>query len=186
MAKTVSTSATQRIAQAIIVLRDRRVILDRDLADIYGVTTKRLNEQVKRNAPRFPSDFVFQVTVEEAANLRSQFATLESGRGQHRKYRPYAFTEHGAIMTATVINSPLAVEMSIYVVRAFVQLRNVLASNEVLGRRLNELEARIEAKLSTHDQAIAAMLAAIRELMSPTAPKRRGIGFAAEVDGGAE
>jgi hypothetical protein len=116
--------------------------------------------------------------------LRSQFATskfVPSGRGG-RRYSPYAFTEHGAIMAATVLNSPRAVEMSVYVVRAFVQLREVLSSSKELALRLNQLEARIEKKLASHDEAIAAMLSAIRELMNPTPPKRRGIGFTAELD----
>jgi hypothetical protein len=98
-------------------VREQKVILDADLARIYGVTTKRLNEQVKRNQERFPGDFAFQLTVEEAESLRSQIATLKRGRGQHRKYRPYAFTEHGAIMAANVLNSTRAVQMSVFVVR---------------------------------------------------------------------
>ena len=177
-----SLAPVEHIARSILLLRAHRVILDRDLAAIYGVTTKRLNEQVKRNAKRFPEDFLFQLTAEEAELSRSQFATLKSGRGQNIKYRPYAFTEHGAIMAATVLNSPRAVEMSIYVVRAFVKLREILASNKDLARRLDELEARIEKKLTTHDEAIAAMLSAIRQLMNPPQPKRRGIGFTADLN----
>jgi hypothetical protein len=170
------------IARAITVLRGRRVLLDADLAQIYGVETRILNQAVKRNAERFPEDFRFQLTAEEAAASRSQLVILKGGRGSNVKFRPYAFTEHGAIMAATVLNSPRAVEMSIYVVRAFVQLRELLASNRELARRLDQLEARIEKKLTTHDDAIAAMLSAIRELMHPPAPKRRGIGFTAEID----
>ena len=167
----------EHISRSILVLRGQRVLLDTELADLYGVTTKRLNEQVRRNRERFPADFMFQLTAEEAEALRSQIATLKSGRGQHRKYLPYAFTEHGAIMAATVLNSPRAVEMGIYVVRAFVKLREILASNKDLARRLDELEARIEKKLTTHDEAIAAMLSAIRELMNPPVPKKQPIGF---------
>lgn len=111
-----------------------------------------------------------------------KFATLKGGRGRHRKYLPYAFTEHGAIMAATVLNSPRAVEMSVYVVRAFVKLREVLASNRELARRLDQLEARIEKKLTTHDEAIAALLSAIRQLMSQAPPKRRPIGFTADLN----
>ena len=107
---------------------------------------------------------------------------LKPGRGQNFKFLPYAFTEHGAIMAATVLNSPRAVEMSIYVVRAFVQLREILSSNKELAKRLDQLEAGIEKKLATHDEAIAAMLSAIRELMNPPAPKRRGIGFTAHIE----
>jgi len=146
------------------------------------VSTKRFNEQVRRNHARFPDDFMFQLKAEELAALRSQFATLDGGRGQHRKYRPYAFTEHGAIMAASILNSPRAVEMSIYVVRAFVKLRELLSSNSELARRFAELEARLEKRLTEHDQAIAAIVSAIRELMNPPRQKRRPIGFTADLD----
>lgn len=172
----------ERITSAILVLRGQRVILDSDLASLYGVTTKRLNEQVRRNAGRFPADFMFQLTLQEAAALRSQFATLKPGRGVHRKYRPYAFAEHGAVMAATVLNSPRAVEVSIYVVRAFVQMREMLASNKELARRFDELEERLEKRLTIQDEAIAAILSAIRELMHPSLPKRRSIGFTADLE----
>ena len=124
---------------------------------------------------------MFQLTPAEGAALRSQNATLKPGRGQHRKYAPYAFTEHGAIMAATVLNSSRAVEMSIYVVRAFVQLRELLGSSRELARRFAQLEARLDKKLTEHDAAIAAILSAIRELMNPPAPKRRSIGFTADL-----
>jgi hypothetical protein len=166
------------ITRAILVLRGQRVLLDAELAGLYGVTTKRLNEQVKRNAARFPEDFMFRLTRAETEALnRSQIAT---GSQKHRdpRFPPYGFTEHGAIMTATILNSPRAVEMSLYVVRAFVRLRELLASNTALARKLNELEG----KLKNHDEAIAAILSAIRELMNPPAPKRRGIGFTANID----
>jgi len=155
-----------------------RAFVDSDLAALYDVPTRRLNEQVQRNAQRFPADFMFQLAQEEWDALRSQFATLKTGRGQHRKYLPYAFTEHGTIMAATVLNSPRAVEVSIYVVRAFVQLRELLAGHTELAKRLDQLEARMERKLLTHDQAIAGILDAIRQLMAPPpAPKKRPIGF---------
>ena len=166
------------ITRAILVLRGQRVLLDAELAGLYGVTTKRLNEQVKRNAARFPEDFMFRLTRAETEALnRSQIAT---GSQKHRdpRFPPYGFTEHGAIMAATILNSPRAVEMSLYVVRAFVRLRELLASNTALARKLNELEG----KLKNHDEAIAAILSAIRELMNPPAPKRRGIGFTANID----
>lgn len=164
----------ERIAQSILVLRGHKVLLDADLAALYGVTAKRLNEQVRRNLDRFPEDFMFQLAPNEYEALRSQFATLKTGRGQHRKYLPYVFTEHGAIMAASVLNTPRAVEMSIYVVRTFVKLREMLASNKDLARKLNELER----KLGAHDQAIASILSAIRELMVPPEPtKKRRIGF---------
>jgi hypothetical protein len=171
-----------QISRAILVLRCQRVILDANLSALYGVTTKRLNEQVKRNAARFPADFMFRLSAEETDVLnRSHFAT---GYQKHRdpRFPPFAFTEHGAIMAATVLNSPRAVEMSLYVVRAFVQLREWISSNKELARRLDALEARIEKKLTSHDEAIATMLSAIRELMHPPAPKRRSIGFTADLD----
>jgi hypothetical protein len=170
----------EHITQSILVLRGQRVILDRDLAAIYGVTTGRLNEAIKRNTRRFPEDFMFQLTAEESEHLRSHFAISSWGG---RRYRPYAFTEHGAIQAANVLNSPRAVDMGVYVVRAFVKLRELLASNKDLARRLDELEARIQKKLTTHDEAITAMLSAIRQLMNPPQPKRRGIGFTADLGG---
>jgi hypothetical protein len=169
------------IARSIRILRGRRVLLDAELARIYGVTTARLNQQVRRNRRRFPSDFLFELTVDEFAALMLQNATSKPSRGGRRKL-PLAFTEHGAIMVATVLNTPRAVEMSVYVVRAFVKLRELLSSNRELARRLDQLEARLEKKLATHDDAIAAMLAAIRELMNPPPAKRRGIGFTADLD----
>lgn len=165
------------ISRAIVVLRGQRVILDRELAVLYGVTTTRLNEAVKRNARRFPEDFVFRLTAEELAALMSQFATSKPGRGGHRKL-PYAFTEHGAIQAANILNSSRAIEMGVHVVRAFVRLRQFLSSNRELAQKLDELER----KYKHHDKAIVAMLAAIRELMSSPVPKRRGIGFTAKVD----
>jgi len=173
---------TEDITRAILVLRGHRVLLDTELATLYGVTTKRFNEQVRRNAKRFPADFMFQLTSDEISSLRSQIATLKLGRGQHRKYLPYVFTEHGAIMAATILNSPRAIEMSVYVVRAFVQLRELLASNKELARRFAQLETRLDKKLTTHDEAIAAILSAIRQLMHPPVPKRRPIGFTANID----
>jgi hypothetical protein len=172
----------EQIGRSILVLRAQRVILDSKLARIYGVETRILNQAVKRNADRFPNDFRFQLTTAETAASRSQSVTLKRGRGQNIKFLPYAFTEHGAIMAATILNSPRAVGMSIYVVRAFVQLRELISSNKDLARRLDQLEARIEKKLVTHDDAIAAMLSAIRQLMNPPSPKRRPIGFTANLD----
>jgi hypothetical protein len=168
----------EEITRSILVLRGHRVILDADLAALYGVTTRRLNEQVRRNRSRFPDDFLLELTAQEFGHLKSHFAT--SSWGGRRKL-PLAFTEHGAIMTATILNSPRAVEMSVYVVRAFVQLRELLSSNKQLAKRLDQLEARIEKKLATHDDAIAAMLSAIRELMHAPAPNRRPIGFTADL-----
>jgi predicted DNA binding protein len=165
------------IARAILILRGHRIILDAELAGLYGVTTKRLNEQVKRNANRFPEDFMFRLTRAETEALnRSQIAT---GSQKHRdpRFPPFAFAEHGAIMAATILNSPRAVEMSVFVVRAFVRLRELLASNSALARKLDELER----KYKHHDEAITAILSAIRELTHPPATKRRGIGFTADI-----
>jgi hypothetical protein len=173
--------APEQIASAILVLRGHRVLLDVELAALYGVTTKRLNEQVKRNAARFPADFIFRLTQTETVALnRSQNAT---GSQKHRdpRFAPYAFTEHGAIMAATILSSPRAVEMTVYVVRAFVQLREMLASNRELARRFARLETRLDKKLTIHDEAIAAILSAIRQLMHPPVPKRRPIGFTADL-----
>jgi ORF6N domain-containing protein len=163
MVRSKALSRAEDITPVILVLRGQRIILDRDLAAIYGVTTKRLNEQIKRNAERFPEDFMFQLTPEEAELSRSQFATLKLGRGQNIKYRPYAFTEHGAIQAANVLSSRRAIEMGVFVVRAFVKLREMLASNKELAQKVDELER----KLQTHDRAIVDILKAIRELMNP-------------------
>jgi len=163
----------ERVERAIRMVRGHKVLFDDDLAALYGVTIKRLNEQVKRNIERFPSDFMFQLTREEQDSLRSQIATLEPGRGQHRKYLPYAFTEHGAIMAASVLNSPKAIEMSILVVRAFVKLRSILATHRQLAAKLEELER----KLSTHDKQFIALFDTIRKLMTPPVKPTRRIGF---------
>ena len=180
MTKTHLQVPVEHIAQTILLIRNQKVLLDTDLAELYGVTTKRFNEQVKRNLARFPTDFMFQLTDDEFAALRSHFATSNekpAGRGG-RRYLPYAFTEHGAIMAATILNSPRAIDVAVYVVRAFVELREVLSSNKELAAKLAELETRIERKLDTHDRAIAGLIDAIRELMRPPAPqKKRPIGF---------
>ena len=162
-------------------------MLDAELAALYAVTTKRLNEQIRRNQERFPPDFMFQLTEEEHRALRSHFATSNSvgpGRGG-RRYLPYVFTEHGAIMAATVLNSPRAIEMSVYVVRAFVKLRELLSSNRVLSRKLDELEQRLTKRLDEHDDAIKAILSAIRELTNPPSVTR-AIGFTAVLDDSAD
>lgn len=132
----------QNIASAILILRGQRIILDRELAALYGVSTKRLNEAVRRSAKRFPADFMFKLTPDEAERSRSQFATLKGGRGQNIKYLPHAFTEHGAIQAANVLNSPQAIEMGIHVVRTFIRLRELLASNKALADQLDELSPR--------------------------------------------
>jgi len=160
------------IESKILLIRGQKVMLDADLAELYGVETRRLNEQVNRNRERFPEDFMFQLTAEEFANLKSQFAT--SSWGGRRKL-PYAFTEHGSIMAASVLNSPRAIEISVHVVRAFVRMRELVAGNKELAQKLNLLERKVGA----HDKAIAEIINAIRQLMAPEAPKKkRPIGFA--------
>src|ERR1700733_3228832 len=160
------------VESRILILRHQRVILDIDIAELYGVPVKRLNEQVKRNEERFPSDFMFQLTSKEHAALRSQIATSNKSRGG-RRYSPHAFTEHGAIMAATVLNSERAVQMSVFVVRAFVRLRELLATNRRLAGKIDELENRLD----THDSTIQDLIEAIKELMKPEDPPRKRIGF---------
>ena len=161
-------------------IRGERVMLDVDLARVYGVTTKRLNEQVRRNAKRFPNDFVFRLTSDEVDSLRSQNATLNAGRGKHRKYLPYAFTEHGAIMAANVLSSRRAVEMSIHVIRAFVTLRRESGRYAELARKLAELECNQQL----HGEDIQMILAALRQLDETSSwayhEGRRLIGFRTE------
>ncbi len=166
----------EHITQSILVLREHRVLLDTDLADLYGVTTKRFNEQVRRNIQRFPGDFMFQLTDDELAILRSQNATSSSSLWGGRRYPPYAFTEHGAIMAATILNSARAAQVSVYVVRAFVKLREVLASNKGLAQKFEQLER----KLETHDQAIVGILKELHLLMHPI--QTRAIGFTADFE----
>ena len=165
------------IETKILIVRRQRVMLDADLAELYGVETKRFNEQVRRNSVRFPEDFMFQLTAEEFAGLRSQIATSNNSAGNTagrggRRYLPFVFTEHGAIMAASVLNSPRAVEASVQVVRAFVRLRQVLASSTELSRKLSALEKK-------YDNQFRVVFDAIRELMAPLEPKKkRSIGFA--------
>lgn len=148
-------------------------MLDADLAVLYGVTTMRLNEQVRRNRRRFPSDFMFRLSWEEARFLRSQFAILNVGRGRHRKYRPYAFTEQGVAMLSSVLRSERAVRVNVGIMRAFVRIREVLGARRGLVRRLDELEGRV----GSHDRHIRAIFTAIRRLVAPARRKRRAIGF---------
>ena len=155
-------------------IRGQKVMLGDDLARIYGVETRALNQAVKRNNEKFPPDFMFRLTLAEAAEVRrsrSQVVILK--RGHNIKYLPYAFTEHGAIMAANVLNSPRAVHMSVLVVRAFVRMRQVLAAHKELAAKLAELER----KLGTHDEQIESIFEAIRQLMSPPSSPGRRIGF---------
>ena len=165
-------TAAVSIDLRIMILRRERVILDTALAELYNVSVKRLNEQAKRNRKRFPADFMFQLTPRENKSLRSQFATSNIGRGGRRSL-PYAFTEHSAIMAATVLNSEQAVEMSVFVVRAFVRLRQMLAANREFADRIEELEEHLE----THDGTIQEIIRVIASLMNPTRRRRKKIGF---------
>jgi hypothetical protein len=167
----------ETIKQSIVVMRGQRVLPDAVLARLYGVPTKALNQAVKRNLARFPPDFAFRVAAADLNDSdRSQNVT-GSQRHRNPRHAPLVFTEHGALMAATVLNSPRAVEMSVFIVRAFVQLRGLLAANAQLERQLDELER----KYRDHDEAIAAILAAIRNLMTDQSQKGRGIGFTAEI-----
>ena len=156
------------IATLIYFIRGHRVMLDSDLAVLYNVETKRLKESVRRNIERFPSDFMFELTQEEYKFLRSQIATLK--RGKHSKYLPFAFTEHGAVMLASVLRSPVAVQASIHVVRAFVKLREILASNKELAQKIEDLEKK-------YDKQFQIVFEAIKQLMSPQKNERKPIGY---------
>jgi hypothetical protein len=162
------------IESVIVVARGHRVILASDLARIYGVETRALNQAVKRNIEKFPRDFLFRLTREEAETLsRSRSQSVMLKRGQNIKYLPYAFTEHGAIMAANVLNSPHAVQMSVFVVRAFVRLRQMIISHKKLAAKLAELERTV----ASHDGHIDQLFEAIRQLMEPPASSSRRIGF---------
>jgi len=167
----------ESVERSILLIRDQKVILDRVLAKLYGVSTKVLNQTVKRNPERFPPDFMFQLTMEEAKaleltpdNLRSQNVTLKKPQGKHIKYRPYAFTEHGILMLSSVLRSDRAIQVNIHIMRTFVRLREILASNAELTRRLDALER-------TYDGHFKVIFQAIKEVMKPKISKRNPIGF---------
>jgi len=157
------------------------VLLDEDLARLYGVETRVLVQAVKRNPKRFPKDFMLQLNAAEWSALRSQIVISKTRRGG-RRYAPYAFTEQGVAMLSSVLGSERAIAVNIEIMRAFVRMRQMLASNQELAKCLDQLEARIEKKLAAHDEAIAAILSAIRELMGTPPPKRRPIGFTADLE----
>jgi len=169
-------------------IRGQKAMLDADLAEIYGVPTKRLNEQVKRNRNRFPNEFAFQITREEFANLKSQIATstnrsqFATGSQKHRDPRllPWVFTEHGAIMAANVLNSPQAVQMSVFVVRTFLKMRAALSDNRELARKLAALEKELKERLDVHEAAIVTILQRVMDIIDPPAlpePPKKDIGF---------
>jgi hypothetical protein len=171
-----------QIGSLIRTIRGQKVILDSDLARIYGVPTKVLNQAVKRNLKRFPDDFIFRLSFVELENLRSQFVTSSFHGGQ--RYMPYAFTENGAIMAANVLNSPAAVRMSVFVVRAFVQMRDLLGGTKELARQLADLEKKLTARLDVHETVIVDVLRRVMEILDPPPlppePPRRRIGFHVE------
>jgi hypothetical protein len=173
-----------RIASAILVIRGHKVMLDVDLAALYGVETRTLNQAVKRNAERFPRDFMFQLSATELAAWRSHSVISNPRAKMGLRRAPFAFTEHGALMAATVLSSPRAVEVSVYVVRAFVRLREVLSTHKDLARKLNELERKTGALAAKHDALAAStharfkeVIEVLRALMNPPAPRKRPIGF---------
>jgi hypothetical protein len=169
---TSSQLPAERIEQCILLIRDHRVMLDSDLAQLYGVPTRRLNEQVRRNIARFPADFMFQLTPEEADSLRSQSATSKGGRGG-RRYAPLVFTEQGVAMLSSVLKSERAILVNIAIMRAFVKLRELLATHKELARKLEELEQKYDAQFKV-------VFDAIRQLMTPPEQPRRRIGFRSE------
>jgi len=172
MAKSKAIVKVGSIQQRILLIRGEKIIIDADLAEAYGVPTRRLNEQVKRNHERFPEDFMFQLSAEEKAEVIANCDHLD--KLKFSKALPYAFTEHGAIMAASVLNSPKAVEVSVFVVRAFVQLREVLAGHKEIAHKI----ALLERKLGDHDEQIVVLVEAIKQLMDPKPPpKIRRIGF---------
>ena len=174
MGKNDSLIPIARVERSILHIRGHNVILDRDLAEMYGVSTKVLNQAVRRNLSRFPEDFMFQLTVDEDAALRSQIVTSNAGRGG-RRYRPYAFTEQGVAMLSSVLNSDRAIEVNIAIMRAFVRLREILSTHKDLAAKLEKMEK----KLGEHDQHFQVVFEAIRQLTTqPPAPKsKRQIGF---------
>ena len=164
------------LASRILVIRGQRVMIDADLAELYGVETKVFNQAIKRTLKRFPADFVFQLSIAEKSDVVTNRDHL--ARLRFSPHLPRAFTEHGAIMAATVLNSPQAVEMSVYVVRAFVELRSLLGSHKELATKLS----RLERKVGEHDQALRNLIASLRQLTTPTASKKRPIGFLTDID----
>jgi phage regulator Rha-like protein len=181
MRKPSNALTTNQLEQLIHEIRGHKVMLDFDLARVYGVETKSLNRAVKRNVDRFPKDFVFQLTRREFEALRCQIGTLKTGRGQHRKYLPFVFTEHGAIMAANVLNSPRAVQMSVFVVRAFLRMRSLLGDKRELAKQLDALEKELKQRLDVHEATIVTILQRMMDIIDPPAlppvPSKPRIGF---------
>ena len=162
--------SVELIENKILLIRGEKVMIDADLAGLYEVPVKVLNQAVKRNIDRFPADFMFQLSKEEDDSLRSQTVTLKKGRGTHRKYLPYVFTEQGVAMLSSVLNSERAVKVNIEIMRAFVKLRQMLASNAELMKKMTDLEKK-------YDDQFKVVFQAIYELMKPPEPKKKQIGF---------
>ncbi|HYN25200.1 MAG TPA: ORF6N domain-containing protein [Pyrinomonadaceae bacterium] len=173
MTKALVRVPAERVEKSILVVRGEKVMLDRELASLYRVSTRVFNQAVKRHKDRFPPDFMFQLTMEEAQALRSRSQSVILKRGQNIKYRPYAFTEHGILMLSSVLNSERAVQVNIEIMGTFVRLRQMLASNAELARKLEELEKKYDAQFKV-------VFDAIRQLMTPPEPKRKQIGFHAK------
>ena len=179
MEETDALIPVESLDRLIYEIRRQKVMLDRDLATLYGVETKALKRAVNRNRVRFPSDFMFQLTAKEHESLRRQFGTLK--RGQHAKYLPYVFTEHGAIMTATILNTPRAVQMSVFVVRAFLKMRAALSDTREQTGKLAVLETELKERLNVHEAAIVTILQRVMDILDPPVlpepPPKKGIGF---------
>ena len=168
--KAIEIVAEERVLKSILVIRDEKVILDSDLAQLYDVETRRLNEQVRRNIDKFPKDFMFQLTKDEFENLKSQIATSSSGWGGRRK-PPLVFTEHGALQAANVLNSKIASKMSVFIIRAFVRLREMALNNEKLAMKVEQLESRV----SNHDEILLDLIEEIKKIIDTPKPRKKNI-----------
>ena len=181
------STVLEPVEPLIQAVRGERVILDSDLAQIYGVETGALNRAIKRNSAKFPDDFMFQITASEFKSLRCQIGILKPSRGKHRKFLPFVFTEHGAIMAANVLNSPQAVQMSVFVVRAFVKMRGSFSDSRELVKKLAALEKELKSRLDVHEVAIVEVLQRVMAILDPPPPPpeppRREIGFHVKPDG---